>query len=107
MVFVKIKKGLQAYRIWARSYDLITNWRKNVPDETTTTVAGVKSAWTSKVNWAAFIGVLTAIVAFFGIDVPPDVQAQIQTAITAVTGLVVWFIRTFLTKDLTKASVKQ
>jgi hypothetical protein len=73
----------------------------NVPDNT---VVDVKSAWLSKINWAQALGVLASILVFFGIDLTPEVQAQLLIVINGIAAVVTWALRTFFTKTVTPSA---
>lgn len=102
-MFKKAIKGIKAYKLWTRAYDLVTNWGKNV--ETKDGVV-VKSAWQSKINWTQAIGLLSAGVTFFGFDLPAETQAQILAGITGMTGVVTWALRTWFNKTVTPDASK-
>ena len=61
----------------------------------------VQSAWLSKINWTQAIAFAAMMLTMFGIDLTPDVQAQILAAITAVSAVVTWVLRTFFTSTIT------
>lgn len=71
-----------------------------------TVTVPVKSAWFSKINWTVAISVIANILAFFGIIVPAELQAEALAAINAITGVIIWVQRTFFTKTITAASAK-
>jgi hypothetical protein len=64
----------------------------------------VKSAFLSKINWTQLISVLASLLVVFGIDIPPELQAHIATAITAVSAIATIVIRTWFTTKVTPAS---
>ena len=64
----------------------------------------VKSSWASKINWVAVGGGITALVAAFGIEMSEELQKQILTAVPVVGGTIIWIMRTWFTKKLTKGS---
>lgn len=56
-------------------------------------------AWlTSKINWAQIVGVGAIAASWFGFDLTPEVQAQVVTAIAAVTAAATGVLRTFFNK---------
>lgn len=63
-----------------------------------------KSAWLSKINWVQGVGIAAMILAFFGINVPDDVKAQIIASIGGIQAVVTWVLRTFFTKTITHTS---
>jgi hypothetical protein len=99
-MFKKAIKGIQAYKLWTRAYDLVTKWEDNV-GETVVNGVPVKSAWLSKINWTQAIGLLAAVLTFFGLDLPAETQAQILAGIAGVTAVVTWFFRTFKNNTVT------
>lgn len=66
----------------------------------------IKSAWVSKVNWTQAVAMLAMLLTMFGIDMPEDVRVAILAAITAISTVLTWILRTFFTTELTKPSVK-
>ena len=64
----------------------------------------VKSSWASKINWVAVGGAITALVAAFGIEMSEELQKTILTAVPVIGGALIWVMRTWFTKKLTKAS---
>ena len=67
-------------------------------------VVPVKSAWFSKINWTQAIAFLAMLVSYFGINVDPATQAAILAAITAISTIVTWIMKTFFTKSITPSS---
>lgn len=100
-MFKKAIKGIQAYRLWARAYDLVTKWGDNVGTETVNGVV-VKSALLSKINWANALGLLVSVLAFLGIIVPPELKEQVGLAIAAITQVVTIILRTWFNNTVTK-----
>lgn len=74
-------------------------------NETETVVAGVKSSWASKINWASAVTLLIGIAGFLGYKISDADQATLLSTIMAIGSAVTIIIRTFFTKSLTKASV--
>lgn len=101
-MFVKAIKGLQAYRIWAKAYDVITKWRSNVGTEVVNGVP-VKSAWLSKINWTQAVTVVAMILTFFGINVPEETKAALIAGIGSIGAVVTWIFRTWFNKTVTEA----
>ena len=66
----------------------------------------VKSAWASKINWTQVISVLAMVLAWFGIDMPPDVRAAVITAISSIAAVATWVQRTWYTTAVTVASLQ-
>lgn len=62
------------------------------------TTADVKSAWASKINWTQVVGGGAMVLAWTGVDMPPDVRAAIVTLIGAGTQVATWVLRTWFTK---------
>lgn len=102
MVFVKLKVGYRAYKLWAKAWDIVENWRKNV-GETTVDGVPVKSPWLSKINWANALGLLVSVLAFMGVIVPPELKEQVGVAIAAITQVVTIILRTWFNNTVTPA----
>jgi uncharacterized membrane protein len=64
----------------------------------------VKSAWMSKINWTQLISVLASLLIVFGVNIPPELQAHLATAITALSALVTIIMKTWFTTTITPAS---
>ena len=64
----------------------------------------VKSDWASKINWVQMASVAASILIVFGVNVPPELQAQIAAAITALSAVVTIVMRTWFTTKLTESS---
>lgn len=101
-MFKKILKGLAAYKLWGKAYDLVTKWEDNV-GETVANGVPVKSAWLSKINWVNALGLIVGILAFFGVIVPPELQEQAGIAIAAITQVVTIILRIWANNTVTKA----
>ena len=56
-----------------------------------------KSFWASKINWTQLVATAAMVAAFFGLNVPPELQAAIVTAIGAISAAVTIVWRTFFT----------
>lgn len=69
-----------------------------------TAVVDVKSSWASKINWVQLMSVLASLLVVFGINIPPELQAQVAAAITALSGIITIVMRTWFTKEITAAS---
>lgn len=76
-----------------------------MPTTPAAVVVPVKSAWKSKINWGVAISLVASAVSFFGLDLDAETQAQAQMAITGITGVYVWVMKTFFTNTVTPASV--
>jgi hypothetical protein len=50
----------------------------------------VRSAWASKINWTQAGGVIVALFALFGVDIPPEVQAKALAAWIGIQSTVTW-----------------
>ena len=74
---------------------------------TSTILARLKSPLASKINIAQAVGLLASIVAVWGIDVPPEMQAQIVVAITSAIAVVTWILRTWFTTAITPQSAER
>lgn len=59
-----------------------------------------KSAWTSKVNWAAVATGVLSLLSSLGIGVPDALKETITVIITSAGTLLVIILRTFFTKKL-------
>ncbi|UWQ16165.1 hypothetical protein [Jannaschia sp. M317] len=64
----------------------------------------IKSALRSKINWTQAIGIAAQVVAFFGLDVPADIQAEIVVMIGSGQAIATWILRTWFTTSITAAS---
>ena len=71
-----------------------------------TAVVDVKSAWFSKINWTQAVGLLGMILTYFGIDMPPEVQAKVLALIGAIVTIATWIQRTWFTVAVTPASLQ-
>ena len=69
-----------------------------------TQLVDVKSAWLSKINWTQAVSFLAMLATMFGIDVPPEMHAQILAAIVAVSAVMTWAFKTFFTSTVTPSS---
>ena len=65
----------------------------------------VKSAWASKINWTQAVSLAAMLLAYFGINMTPEVQAAILAAIVAGNTIATWIIKTWFTTTVTPASV--
>lgn len=65
---------------------------------TMTEVATINKPAASKINWTQFVGAASSLLAYFGIDLPPELQTQIILAIGIVTQGLTWVFRTWFTK---------
>jgi hypothetical protein len=63
----------------------------------------IQSAWLSKINWTQAIAFAAMLLTMFGVELPPEVQAQILAGITAISAVVTWAFRTFFTSTVTPA----
>lgn len=68
------------------------------------TVAPVKPAIASKVNWTAFGTIIVALFAFFGLDLSPDMHAAVATIAATVGPVLIMVIRTWFTRAITRGS---
>ena len=64
----------------------------------------VKSAFLSKINWTQLISVLASLLVVFGVDFPPELQAHIAAAITAISAIVTVVMKTWFTTTVTPSS---
>jgi uncharacterized membrane protein len=64
----------------------------------------VKSAWMSKINWVQVLSVLASILVVFGVNIPPELQAEIATVITALNGIATIVMKTWFTTTVTPSS---
>lgn len=69
-----------------------------------TVVVDTKSAWASKINWTQAVTLASVLLAFFGFPIPDDVKAELIAAITAVSAVVTWVLRTFFSSTVLHAS---
>jgi len=58
---------------------------------------GINPPAKSKINWAQMLGIGAMILTYFGIDLPPEVQAAAATAIGSAVMVLTWVFRTFFT----------
>jgi hypothetical protein len=65
----------------------------------------VKTAWASKINWTQGVAMAAMLLTYFGVTLPPDVQAAICAAIIAVSTVATWVFKTWFTKTVTPASI--
>jgi len=56
-----------------------------------------KSFFASKINWTQIISVIAMVGSFVGLDLSPELQAALVTAIGAVAGVVTIVWRTWMT----------
>lgn len=68
-------------------------------------VVPIKSAWLSKINWTQAISMLAMVGTVFGLDLPPQTQADIVVAIGLAQGVMTWVFKTFFTNTVTPSSV--
>lgn len=66
-----------------------------------------KSSWSSKINITQFVAFASMLVALFGAEVSPEVQASVVSLIVAGQSVVTWVLRTWFTVNITKASAKK
>jgi hypothetical protein len=74
----------------------------------TTVAVATQSAWLSKINWTQAIGILASVLVLTTggkVNIPPEVQVGIATAIQAATGVATWIFKTWFTKTVTPSSV--
>lgn len=64
----------------------------------------VKSAFLSKINWTQLISVLASLLIVFGVNIPPELQAHLAAAITALSAIVTIVMKTWFTTTITPAS---
>ncbi len=65
----------------------------------------VKSAWLSKINWTAAVGVAASIGVIFGIDLDAQTQLAIVGMIQGAQSLATWIFRTFFNRSVSPASL--
>jgi hypothetical protein len=70
-----------------------------------TATVEVKSAWFSKVNWTQALALAASVLVIFGINIPPEVQAEVVAGIQAAQAIITWVIKTWFTPTVTPASV--
>lgn len=69
------------------------------------TVVDVKSAWSSKINWVAVPTALIAFLAAIGLPVSDGIREIILMIGSIGSPLLIWIMRTWFTRSVTKASV--
>lgn len=77
-------------------------------DTPTTVAVATESAWLSKINWTQAIGIVASVLVLTTggkINIPPEQQVGIATAIQAATGVATWIFKTWFSKTVTPASV--
>lgn len=57
----------------------------------------VNPAALSKINWVNVLSAAAAVAAIFGLDLPPERQAQIVSGLAVLTPVVTVILRTFFT----------
>lgn len=67
----------------------------------------IKAAWLSKINWTQALAMLAAVLVLFGIDLDAHTQAQILVVITAIQGLITWWLKTFGTPSVTPTAAQK
>lgn len=76
--------------------------------ETTAAIVPIKSAWASKINWAAGVGLLAALLSIWNIDVSAELQTTIVRVITDIVSVIVpaliIILRTKFTTSVTAGS---
>ena len=57
------------------------------------------------INWVQLVGFLAVVASYFGLKVPPEVQAEIATGIGAIVFVVTWILHTYVNhpKNVTAA----
>lgn len=70
-----------------------------------TATVEVKSAWFSKINWTQALALAASVLVIFGVNIPPEVQAEAVAGIQAAQAIVTWVIKTWFTASVTPASV--
>lgn len=71
----------------------------------TTVTVPVKSAWSSKINIAQFVGLLASVGVVFGLDLDTETQAGIVVGIQGAIAAITWVLRTWFTRDIVAASI--
>lgn len=56
-----------------------------------------KNFFASKINWAQIVSMVAMLAAFFGFDLPADVQAELVAFITVAVNLATMIFRTWFT----------
>jgi hypothetical protein len=64
----------------------------------------LKSTFLSKINWTQLIAVVAMLLTTFGIDLQPEVQAQIVSLIVALQAVATWVLKTWFASTITPAS---
>lgn len=70
-----------------------------------TVTVPVKSAWESKIIWTQVVAVVAMFGTLFGIDLPPELQAEIVGGIVLLQGGVTFVLKKYFTNTITPASV--
>lgn len=80
----------------------------------TAAIVNVESAFVSKINWAALISLVAAILSIWGIAFPAEAQQSllaliyaVSNAITVLGPIVIMIFRTWFTKSVTPESISQ
>ena len=66
----------------------------------------VKPAVLSKINWTQVAGVAASVLALWGIEMTPEEQVTVVSAIQIVAGVLTVAFRTWFTKSVTPSSIK-
>jgi hypothetical protein len=66
----------------------------------------VKSATSSKINWVALLGPVTSMLAWWGLNVTPEVLLAIVMGVQAGQSVITMILRTFFSKSVTPASAE-
>ncbi len=68
------------------------------------TTVPVKSAVTSKINWAQLIGFGVSLASGFGLDLDPVTLTKVVVGVQAATSLATIILRTWFTKSVVSSS---
>lgn len=90
----------------AKSGDVADQIVAAVKKSDTIALAQVESPFLSTINITQLVGIIFAIVAMFGFEIPPEVRAQILTGIVSVMAVVTWILKTFFAGKVTWASAQ-
>ena len=98
--FRMVRDAWRAYRTVKKAIDALKK-ENGMPTSGGVATVPVKSAWLSKINWASVISVVAAVLTYFGLNLDAETQAAILTAITSVTAVIIWVLRTFFNRTVT------
>jgi formate-dependent nitrite reductase membrane component NrfD len=67
-------------------------------------IVPVQSEWFSKTVWTQIVGVGLMLLTMFGVDIDPQLQSEIVSAIVAVVGVLTFVLKKWFTSTITASS---